>query len=342
MPDEPEASNRELERGWQLLEEGETVEARQLAESLREQDPDWPEVHVLLAACAQDAEQIDRALEHLEEAARLDPEWAEPALRAAEIHAEGGDLPAALAQVGTALDKADEEDELLDAIALKAAIELEMGKENSAARTLALLPTPGATQPGTDVALEIGGLFLELGRAKEATGWLRRAVEMDEENADAYHVLGLAAELLDDESQKRQAWLKTHALDEKADRGEPLRLSDAQITQETEAALAELPENARKLLADVPILVVDRPPRSDVETGTDPRLLGLFDGTPYSEGAALGGVPQLTQIILFRRNLERIAEDDGELRAEIRTTLLHETGHFFGMSEKDLESVGLG
>ena len=56
----------------------------------------------------------------------------------------------------------------------------------------------------------------------------------------------------------------------------------------------------------------------------------------------LGATPQLTQILLFRRNLERVAQDEEELREEIRTTLLHETGHFFGMSEKDLDEVGLG
>ena len=54
----------------------------------------------------------------------------------------------------------------------------------------------------------------------------------------------------------------------------------------------------------------------------------------------LGGTPQLTQILLFRRNLERVAQDEEELRDEIRTTLLHETGHFFGMTEKDLDDVG--
>ena len=45
--------------------------------------------------------------------------------------------------------------------------------------------------------------------------------------------------------------------------------------------------------------------------------------------------------LLFRKNLERVAGDADELREEIRTTLLHETGHFFGMDEDDLAGVGL-
>ena len=92
----------------------------------------------------------------------------------------------------------------------------------------------------------------------------------------------------------------------------------------------------------MPILITDRPDRSDVATGLDPRLLGLFAGTAYPEVSSLGGTPQLTQILLFRRNLERVAFDEEELRAEIRTTLLHETGHFFGLSEDDLHEIGLG
>jgi len=50
----------------------------------------------------------------------------------------------------------------------------------------------------------------------------------------------------------------------------------------------------------------------------------------------------LTQILIFRRNLERMAGSDDELREEIRTTLIHETGHFFGLSDEDLEGIGLG
>src|SRR5206468_13037907 len=96
-----------------------------------------------------------------------------------------------------------------------------------------------------------------------------------------------------------------------------------------------------KLLENVPILITDLPVRGDVEQGLDPRLVGLFSGTPHPEASSLGAGPQLTQILLFRKNLERVASDVDELRDEIRTTLLHETGHFFGMSEDDLEAVGL-
>jgi predicted Zn-dependent protease with MMP-like domain len=175
-----------------------------------------------------------------------------------------------------------------------------------------------------------------------AGAWFQRAVDLDEHDADAWHGIGLAAELAGDESAKRKAWLQTLALDTEQDEELPELLSEKQAAEIAEEALAELPEGARRLLADVPILITDRPARSDVESGLDPRLLGLFAGVAYPEVSSLGGTPQLTQILLFRRNLERVAFDEDELRAEIRTTLLHETGHFFGLSEADLHQIGLG
>ena len=137
---------------------------------------------------------------------------------------------------------------------------------------------------------------------------------------------------------------ETLKLDAADDAELPESLSEAADGRGGRGGAGRAAPRARRLLANVPILIADRPARNDVATGLDPRLLGLFAGTAYPEVSALGGTPQLTQILLFRRNLERVAEDEEELRDEIRTTLLHETGHFFGMSEDDLRRgrPGLG
>jgi predicted Zn-dependent protease with MMP-like domain len=164
------------------------------------------------------------------------------------------------------------------------------------------------------------------------------------ESAEAWHALGCAAADLGDESEMRTAWKRAWALDTApgAARDEDRTFSDAEVAAIAEEALAELPERARELLRDVPIVIADQPAEADVDAGVDPRSLGLFNGTAYPDGSHLGGQPGLTQILIFRRNLERVVGSDEELREEIRTTLLHETGHFFGMSDEDLEGVGLG
>jgi predicted Zn-dependent protease with MMP-like domain len=70
----------------------------------------------------------------------------------------------------------------------------------------------------------------------------------------------------------------------------------------------------------VPILVDAYPTVDQIESGVDPRLLGLFSGTPMTEASAVGGTPHLTAIHL----------------------ILHETAHFFGLDEDQVEALGLG
>jgi predicted Zn-dependent protease with MMP-like domain len=49
----------------------------------------------------------------------------------------------------------------------------------------------------------------------------------------------------------------------------------------------------------------------------------------------------LTEIVLFRKNIERVAHDSETLKEEVRATLLHEAGHFFGLDERALAELGL-
>ena len=55
-----------------------------------------------------------------------------------------------------------------------------------------------------------------------------------------------------------------------------------------------------------------------------------------------GASPHLDCVFLYKRNLERLSRNREELAREIRTTVLHETGHFFGLDEAELEGAGLG
>ena len=195
-----------------------------------------------------------------------------------------------------------------------------------------------------DAALEIADLHLALGDAATALARLRTLTRAVPDSAEAWHALGCAAADLGDEDEMRAAWKRTWALDTApgASVGVQRRLTDAEVAGIAEEALGELPERARALLRDVPIVVAEQPAEADVDAGVDPRSLGLFSGTALPDASHLGGQPGLTQILIFRRNLERMVASDDELREEIRTTLLHETGHFFGMDEAALGEVGLG
>jgi len=333
-----------IRAAWDAFDAGKLETARRRAERLGEKSP---EGLFLRAACSREEDDVAGAIALLQRAIAADPEWASPELAFAEMLAESPEtLSEARKHATRAVELAEEEDEYLSALALKAGLEAESGDEKEARRTLAELPPPDVALGDPAAALEIADLHLALGDAELARGRLRTltASVPGSESAEAWHALGCAAADLGDDAEMRTAWKRAWALDTApgAARDEDRTFTDAEVAAIAEEALAELPERARELLRDVPIVIADQPAESDVDAGVDPRSLGLFNGTAYPDGSHLGGQPGLTQILIFRRNLERVVGSDEELREEIRTTLLHETGHFFGMTDEDLEGVGLG
>lgn len=330
-----------LEKAWQLLEDEEVADATALAETLNKADPESSDVMLLLAGCAREAGDTAGAVTWLGRAAEADPEWPTPSMWMAELLARDPErLEEALTFAKTAVELSEEEDEYVDALALKAGIEVDLDRIAAARKTLSELPSGDVLSDQPELALEVAHLFLAVDDAAEAKRRIDGLVRTAPDWADAWHAQGIACESLSDEDGKRKAFLETLMLDKQEP--DDRLLSDEQIEEEAEKALDFLPAKTRPLLQNVPIILADFPAKKDVADGMDPRTLGVFVGDGYSGGTTLtGAAPTLTQIIIFRRNLERIAEDPDELREELVQTLLHETGHFFGMSEADLKAVGL-
>lgn len=331
----------ELDQGWSRLEAGDYAGAREVAEAELRDDPENPDALLLLGACHRWEGDFKTALTVFQRASDADPEWGEPELWVAEIFAQEMEAPEqALPHAAAALDRADEEDELLDALILKAGIEIQLGKIKAAQATLSEIPPADEVALPPDQTIDLGYLLLEAEMTTEAESRFRQLTDGDPDDAEAWYGLGLCAEDRGDEAAKQAAWLRVLELDGAATLESP-HLSEAEMSEVAEQALKELPESARKLIANVPILIVDLPAVDEVTHGLDPRLLGLFEGSAYADGSSVGGAPQVTRILLFRKNLERMAADPEDMREQIRITLLHETGHFFGMTEADLADVGL-
>jgi predicted Zn-dependent protease with MMP-like domain/predicted Zn-dependent protease len=334
-------SDPALEAAWAALEAGDVADARRRAKEIGESEPD---ALLLLAACAREEDDTPEATALLRRAAAADADWATPELWLAEILAGDPDtLEEALRHAERALDRADEDHEYLSALALKAGLEAELGKIDEARETLSELPPADVPLGDLAATLEIADLHLALGDAKLARDRLQTLATAEPSSADAWHALGCAAAELEDDDGMRAAWQRVWSLDAAAgaDRG-GRRLTDTEIAAVAESALDELPPRAQELLRAVPIVIAELPAEADVAGGLDPRAVGLFSGTSHADPVHLGGQPGLTQIVLFRRNLERIAASEDELREEIRVTLLHETGHFFGLDDAALEEMGLG
>ena len=98
------------------------------------------------------------------------------------------------------------------------------------------------------------------------------------------------------------------------------------------AALDELPPHIAAALENVAVVVEDENPE-------DPDLLGLYHGVPLPErGDMAGSLPDT--ISIYRIPLEESFRDPDELQEEIRITVLHELGHYFGLDEDRLAELG--
>ena len=102
-----------------------------------------------------------------------------------------------------------------------------------------------------------------------------------------------------------------------------------------EQALGELPEFFRNKLTNVAIIVEDYPPQ---EPGDGTLLLGLFHGIPQTEKSVFFAAPP-DRIFLYQKNIEAVSSSDAGVRRQIRDTLLHEIGHYYGLSEDELRSI---
>jgi len=109
-------------------------------------------------------------------------------------------------------------------------------------------------------------------------------------------------------------------------------------------ALDALPDDFRKAMENIAVVVEDWPDDDTLaHMGMDNKfdLLGLYHGTPLPEREHEDGAMILPDIItLYRRPLEHACRTENELRREIRITLLHEIGHYFGLNEERLAELG--
>ena len=106
-----------------------------------------------------------------------------------------------------------------------------------------------------------------------------------------------------------------------------------------EATLNGLPEPMREQAWKLPV-TFDRRPNAGLQAdGIEVDTLGLFTGAEFADSH---GEVLPSKIILFLGNLWDYAAGDEEVYCgEVRTTFLHELGHFFGLGEDDLAERGL-
>lgn len=100
-------------------------------------------------------------------------------------------------------------------------------------------------------------------------------------------------------------------------------------------ALDTIPEEFARHMTNMVVLARDFNP-------DEPTLLGLFEGIPLTEQHSnhSGFLPDA--VFVYKDALETMCGDEEELRHEVKVTVLHEVGHYFGLEEHELHELGWG
>ena len=104
-------------------------------------------------------------------------------------------------------------------------------------------------------------------------------------------------------------------------------------------ALDELPDQFKEALQNIEIVIEDRPePELLDEMGLD-ALLGLYQGVPLPE-REMGDILLPDKISIYKEEILDLGVRGRELVEEIRITVLHEIGHYFGLDDETMEEMG--
>jgi predicted Zn-dependent protease with MMP-like domain len=107
-------------------------------------------------------------------------------------------------------------------------------------------------------------------------------------------------------------------------------------------ALADIPRRFRDAMANIAIVVEDEPAPAllaEMEIEPPDTLLGLYQGTPLTERRWDYGNALPDRILLFQGPIEHESGDEDDVVVAIGETLIHEIGHYFGLSEEEIEEI---
>jgi predicted Zn-dependent protease with MMP-like domain len=107
-------------------------------------------------------------------------------------------------------------------------------------------------------------------------------------------------------------------------------------------ALASIPRRFRDAMTNIAIVVEDEPSPDlleEMEIEPPDTLLGLYQGTPLTERRWDYGNTLPDRVLIFQGPHERESDDEEDLVVAIAETLIHEIGHYFGLSEEEIEEI---
>src|SRR5688572_25845038 len=114
------------------------------------------------------------------------------------------------------------------------------------------------------------------------------------------------------------------------------------FTALVEEALRGIPRRFRDAMKNVAVVVEDEPSQElldELEMEPEDALFGLYQGTPLTERGATYGNTLPDRISIYQLPIEEACEDEEDIRQCVAETVIHEFGHYFGLSEEEIEEI---
>jgi tetratricopeptide (TPR) repeat protein len=269
-----------LDRGWDLVQRGETQGAQESARRALEIDPESPEAHNLLGYTAALQGDIEDALDAYEQALVLDDTYVEAMLNAAELYLHPlGEHDEVLGLCEQVLGLSEYQDEILDALILQVEALLGKGDGEEAKKVLARIP-PGPYEHATQSFL-VARAHYEVGDRETAAKLLESTLAQDPNHADGWYYVGLVREEQADRRGAIEALLRSREIDLAG--GMPPWAPNAETLKLlTEKAIAALPPELGAHLDGAAVYIAAMPGAEVVVDGVDPRAPTLIEASPES------------------------------------------------------------
>lgn len=318
-----------LDRGWDLVQRGDSRGAELSARRALEIDSQSPEAYNLLGYVSALQGDFDDAIENYHQAIALDETYLEAMLNAAEVCIHPlGEFDEAIRLCEQALDLAENDDETVDALLLCFDALLGKGDMDAARELCKRFPTGPFQNPNHSFL--VGRAYYEIGDAERAAPLIETSIKTTPENSEAFYYLGLLRDDQGDIPAATRAFLRSRELDLEF----PLpawSLSRETFEVTARRAIEGLSHELRQFLRDDEVYVADVPGVEVVVDGVDPRAILLLDGVQPADERDRGYV----RLFIYQRNAERLAGTVEHIQGEILAALEREITNTLLEAERD-------
>ena len=107
-------------------------------------------------------------------------------------------------------------------------------------------------------------------------------------------------------------------------------------------AVTTIPRRFRDEMRNVALVVEDEPPAElllEMEIPPGDTLFGLYQGTPLTERTWGYGNALPDRIVIYQGPIEDACDTEDDVVVTIGETVIHEFGHYFGLSEEEIEEI---